>query len=76
MKPKNIINIINEYVPTSDQAKKCPNEIKMLYKNLDKLCKEFDKAPSSITMLAGGFNSKVEGRSGSESCIGQWSRVR
>ena len=26
MKPKNIINIINVYVPTSDRAKKCPND--------------------------------------------------
>ena len=76
MKPKNIINIINVYVPTSDQAKKCPNEIKKLYKNQDKLCKEFDKAPSSITMLAGGFNSKVGRRTGPESCIGQWLRGR
>ena len=76
MKPKNIINIINVYAPTSDRAKKCPNEIKKLYKNLDKLCKEFDKAPSSITMLAGDFNSKAGGRTGPESCIGQWSRER
>ena len=76
MKPKNIINIINVYAPTSDQAKKCPNEIRKLYKNLDKLCKEFDKAPSSITILAGDFNSKVERRSGSESCTEQWSRGR
>ena len=76
MKPKNIINIINVYAPTSDRAKKCPNEIKKLYKNLDKLCKEFDKAPSSITMLAGGFNSKVGRRTGPESCIGQWLRGR
>ena len=45
-----------------------------LYKNLDKLCKEFDKVLSSITMLAGDFNSKV-GRT-TESCIGQWSRGR
>ena len=75
-KPKNIINIITVYVPTSDQAKKCPNEIKKLYKNLDKLCKEFDKAPSSITMLAGDFNSKVGRRTGPESCIGQWLRGR
>ena len=73
MKPKNTINIINVYVPTSDQAKKCPNDIKKLYKNLDKLCKEFDKAPSSITMLAGDFNNKVGRRTGPESCIGQWS---
>ena len=76
MKPKNIINIINVYAPTSDWAKKCSNEIKKLYKNLDKLCKEFDKAPSSITMLAGDFNSKTGGRTGPESCIGQWSRER
>ena len=73
MKPKNIINIINVYAPTSDRAKKCPNEIKKLYKNLDKLCKEFDKAPSSITMLAGGFISNVGRRTGPKSCLGQWS---
>ena len=35
MKPNNIINIINVYAPTSDRAKKCPNEIKKLYKNLE-----------------------------------------
>ena len=40
-----------------------------LYKNLDKLCKEFDKVLSSISMLAGDFNSEV-GRT-TESCIGQ-----
>ena len=45
-----------------------------LYKNLDKLCKEFDKVLSSISMLAGDFNSEV-GRT-TESCIGQWSRGR
>ena len=76
MKPKNIINIINVYAPTSDRAKKCPNEIKKLYKNLDKLCKEFDKAPSSITMLAGGFISNVGRRTGPKSCLGQSSRGR
>ena len=27
-------------------------------------------------MLTGGFNSKVKGRSGSETCIGQWSKGR
>ena len=76
MKPKNIINIINVYTPTSDQAKKLPNEIKKLYKNLDKVRKEFDKAPSSITMLAGDFNSKLGRKSGPKNCIGQWSRGR
>ena len=35
MKPKDNINIINVYAPTSDRAKKCPNEIKKLYKNLE-----------------------------------------
>ena len=40
MKPKNIINVIKVYVPTSDQANKCLNEIKKLYKKLDKLYKE------------------------------------
>ena len=53
-----------------------PNEIKKLYKNLDTLCKEFNKAPSFITMLAGDFNGKVGRRTGPESCIGQWSRGR
>ena len=76
MRPKNIINIINVYAPTSDRAKKCPNEIKKLYKNLDKLCQEFDKAPSSITILAGHFNSKARRKTGPESCIGQWPRGR
>ena len=58
MKPENIINIINVYAPTSARAKKYPNELKKLYKNLDKLCKELDKVPSSITMLAGGFQQQ------------------
>ena len=71
MKPKSISNIINISAPTSDWAKKCPNEINKLYKNLDKLCKEFDKAPSSITMLAGGFISNVGRRTGPKSCLGQ-----
>ena len=74
MKPKNIINIINVYAPTSDRAKKCPKELKKLCKNLNKLCKELDKVSSSITILTGDFNSKVGKRIGSESCIGQWSR--
>ena len=74
MKPKNIINIINVYAPTSDQARKYPNELKKLYKNLDKLCKGLGKAPSSITMLAGNFNSKVGRRTGPENCIRHWSR--
>ena len=72
MKPKNIINIINVYAPTSDRAQKYPNELKKLYKNLDKLCKELGKVPSSITMLAGDFNSKEGRRTGPESCIGEW----
>ena len=76
MKPKNIINIINVYTPTSDRAKKYPNELKKMYKNLDKLYKEFDEVPSSITMLAGDFNSKIGRRTGPEICIGQWSRCR
>ena len=76
MKPKNIINTINVYAPTSYRAKKCPDEIKKLYKNLDKLCKEFYKTPSSIIMLAGDFNSKVGRRTGPKSCTGQWSRGR
>ena len=76
MKPKNIINIINAYAPTSDWAKKYPKELKKLYKNLDKLCKELDKVPSSITMLAGDFNRNIGRRTRSESCIGQWSRDR
>ena len=77
MKPNNIINTINVYVPTSDRAKKYPNELQKLYKSLDKLCKELDKVPSSITMLAGGFQQhKVGRRTGPESCIGQWSRGR
>ena len=42
MKPKYIINIINVYAPSPDWAKKCPNEIKKLCKNPDKLCKKFD----------------------------------
>ena len=71
MKPKSISNIINISAPTSDWAKKCPNEINKLYKNLDKLCKEFDKAPSSITMLAGGFISNIGRRTGPKSCLGQ-----
>ena len=75
MKPKTIINIINVYAPTSERAKKGPNELKKLYKNLNKLCKELDKV-SSITILAGDFNSKVGKRIGSESCIGRWSRGR
>ena len=74
MKADNIINNINVYARTSNQAKKCPNELKKLYKNVDKLCKEFDKIPSSITILAGYFNSKVGKGTGAESCIGQWSR--
>ena len=71
MKPKNIINIIIVCAPTSDRAKKYPNKLKKLYKTLDKLCKELEEVPSSITMLAGDFNSKVGRRTGSESCIGQ-----
>ena len=74
MKPKNIINIINVYAPTSDHARKYPNELKRLYKNLDKLCKGLDKAPSSITMLAWNFNGKVGRRTGPENCIRHWSR--
>ena len=76
MKPKNIINIINVYAPTSDRAKKCPNELKKLFKKLNKLRKEFNKVPSSITMLAGDSSSKVGRRTGPEGCIGQWSRGR
>ena len=57
MKPKNIINIINVYAPTSGRTKKCPNELKKLFQNLDKPCQEFDKVPSSITMLAGDSSS-------------------
>ena len=52
------------------------NEIKKLHKNLDTLCKEFDKAPSFITMFAGDFNGKVGRRTRPENCIGQWSRGR
>ena len=76
MTQKNIINILKVYTPTWDRAKECPNEIKKLYKNLDNLCNESDKASSSITMLTGDFNSKVGRRTGPESCIGQWPRGR
>ena len=71
MKPKNIINIINVYAPTLDRAKKYPNELKKLHKNLDELCKELDEVPASITMLEEDFNSKVGRRTGPESCIWQ-----
>ena len=57
MKSKNIINIINVYAPTSGRVRNSLNENKNVYKNL---CKEFDKAPSSFTMLGRDFNSKVD----------------
>ena len=76
MKSKNIISIINVYSSSSHQGRKCPNELKKLYKNLDTLYKEFDKVPSSIAMLTGAFNSKVRRGTGSKSSIGQWSRGR
>ena len=44
MTQKNIINILKVNTPTWDRAKECPNEIKKLYKNLDNLCNESDKA--------------------------------
>ena len=74
MKSKNIINTINVNASTSDRAKKCPNEPKKLYKYLNKLCKEFDKVPSSVTMLAEDFSSKVGTRTGPKNCIRQWLR--
>ena len=76
MKPKNIINIINVYAPNLDRAKKYPNELKKLHKNLDELCKELDEVLASITMLEEDFNSKVGRRTGPESCIWKWWRGR
>ena len=69
-KPKYTVNIINVYAPTSDRAKKQPNELQKFYKDLCKLCKELDNEKTSITLIAGDFNAKVGKRNELETCIG------
>ena len=47
------------YAPTTEYAKKQPNEIEKLYANLNKLCDQFEKQSTSLTIIAGDFNAKV-----------------
>jgi exonuclease III len=39
-KPRNTINIINVYAPTSDRGKKFPAEVEKFYKQLEKVSRE------------------------------------
>ena len=73
-KSSHVITIINVYAPTTDRVKKHPNEIEKLYANLNKLCDQFEKQSTSVTIIAGDFNAKVGKSNQTETCLGAWSR--
>ena len=54
-----MVNIINVYAPTSDKVEKNSTEIESLYGEVEKLLTKFRKLKSSVTFIAGDFNSKV-----------------
>ena len=71
---KHLINIINVYAPTTQRLKKHQNELNKMYRDLEKLCKEFEKISTSVTIIAGDLNAKIGKRETYEKSIGSWSR--
>ena len=71
---KYLINIINVNAPTTQRLKKHQNELNKMYRDLEKLCKEFDKISTSVTIIAGDLNAKIGKRETYEKSIGLWSR--
>ena len=69
-----MVNIINVYAPTSDKVEKNSTEIESLYGEVEKLLTKFRKLKSSVTFIAGDFNSKVGKRENEETCMGRHSK--
>ena len=55
------------YAPTAERTKKHTNEIEKLYKDLEKTYQDLKKQATSVTFIAGDFNSKVGKKEDEES---------
>ena len=73
-----LFNIISVYAPTTDIARRDPNEVEKLYNKLTELLNKLNSNSNSTTIIAGDFNSKVGRREHDENitCLGKFSRGR
>ena len=71
-----MINIINVYLPTSEKVLNDQNEAENVYTEIENLMNIFKKNKSSVTFVAGDFNSKVGRRKNDDDdekeCIGRY----
>ena len=74
--PKNLLNIINVYAPTTTLVKKDIKLLDKMYERLSDLINKFKSKPNSINIIVGDFNAKVGKTEGVEYCLGNHSRGR
>ena len=70
---RSLITILNVYAPTSEIAKTDPAQVDELYMNINNLISEY-KNRSTLLLIAGDFNSKIGKTTGTENCIGKYSK--
>ena len=68
------ILLVNVYAPTSGVAKKDRQQVRKMYGELKTLLAEFKKLSTKTVIVAGDFNSKIGKRTGTETCMGKYSR--
>ena len=71
-----MITIINVYAPTTTRVRNNMKELENMYVTLSELINNFKNLSTAIVYLAGDFNAKVGVSTGSESCLGKFSRGR
>ena len=68
------IIVVNVYAPTSGVARKDHQQVKKLYGELKELLAELKKLSTKTLIITGDFNAKVGKNTGTENCIGRYSR--
>ena len=66
-----VITVINFYTPTSDRAKKRPQEVRDLHNNIHEITNKLKKLSTPVVLIAGDLNSKIGTSNGTERCIGK-----
>ena len=68
------ILLVNVYAPTSGVAKKDQQQVKKMYSELKTLLDSFKKLSTKTVIIAGDFNAKIGKKTGTETCMGNYSR--